>query len=528
MKMYTPKKYSIFSQKAMLNKVVCEFLLRCKSAVSITVTLLFITCSNLGAQDLLITSIDSSAFPNVKLQIVYKGKKKFDKSELNFSQDGRPLTFTINESAPGSAPEKGRAIFFLMEASGNTFGKPLIEIREGVISAMDNLEPEDLFNAGTFGSFEVDSIGLMKMADHFSPSHGQIRESIISKMRAFEDTALRSDLYKNILETLNYFNAEKGIPQHRILVVVSAARNNSKSPQTSSSVIGAAKEAGMPIHSITVLASDSAYSAGRMDLISRKTGGKYYTCKSQIEIANSLTDILNLPVPESMKDASYEITLTAFNELQLNTAKIELSFRDTRQIITASVATGGSLIPEDYRKYMWISIGILGLIVVIMIFINLFSRRKSRSSNKEIDMTAPEVIEEDLPTIDEKPQVQTIRVQKSSYQKQETEVKSPIFPTEPPKSNGPVVLVSLNGRTQTYPLVKEETFLGRHDSNDIHVPEQTVTGRHAVIRLKSGKVSIEDLGSTNGTFVNGERIRSIDINAGDRIRVGQIEITVKV
>lgn len=512
----------------MLNKVVCEFLLRCKSAVFIAVTLLFIASGKLVAQDLLITSIDSSAFPNVKLQIVYKGKKKFDKSELNFSQDGRPLTFTINESAPGSAPEKGRAIFFLMEASGNTFGKPLIEIREGVISAMDNLEPEDLFNAGTFGSFEVDSIGLIKMADHFSPSHGQIRESIISKMRAFEDTALRSDLYKNILETLNYFNSESGIPQHRILVVISAARNNSKSPQTSSSVIGAAKDAGMPIHSVTVLASDSAYSAGRMDLISRKTGGKYFTCKTQIEIANALTDVLNLPVPESMKDASYEITLTAFNELQLNTAKIELNFRDARQIITASVPSGGSLIPEDYRKYMWISIGILGLIVVIMVFINLFSRRKSRSSNKEIDMTAPEVNDDKLPIVEEKNQTPTIRVQKSSYKKQESEVNSPIFPSEPPKSNGPVVLVSLNGRTQTYPLIKEETFLGRHDSNDIHVPEQTVTGRHALIRLKSGKVSIEDLGSTNGTFVNGERIRLKEINAGDRIRVGQIEITVKV
>jgi hypothetical protein len=265
-----------------------------------------------------------------------------------------------------------------------------------------------------------------------------------------------------------------------------------------------------------------------MDLISRKTGGKYFTCKSQIEIANALTDVLNLPVPESMKDASYEITLTAFNELQLNTAKIELNFRGSRQIITASVLTGGSLIPEDYRKYMWISIGILGLIVVIMIFINLVSRRKLRSSNKEIDMTAPEAIEEEVTLTEEKPQVQTIRVQKSSYQKQESEVKHPVFPAEPPKSTGPVVLVSLNGRTQTYPLIKEETFLGRHDSNDIHVPEQTVTGRHAVIRLKSGKVSIEDLGSTNGTFVNGERIRAKEINAGDRIRVGQIEITVKV
>jgi hypothetical protein len=529
MKMLIPIKFQIFGPKTMLNRAIKGQWFSLRTALVFTLTCLMLNVGNVGAQDLMITSIDSSAFPEVKFQIVYKGKKKFDKSELSLTQDGRPLTFTINESAPGSAPEKGRAIFLLIEASGNTFGKPLIEMREGVISAMDNLEPEDLFNAATFGSYEVDSVGLVKMADHFSASHGQIRESIISKMRAFEDTALRSDLYKNILESINYFNAEKGIPQHRILIVLSAARNNSKSPQTSSSVIGTAKEFGMPVHSITVLSSDSAYSAGRMDLISRKTKGKYFTCKSQIEIANAITDILNLPVPESMKDATYEVSLTAFNELQLNTAKIELNFRGTRQIITASTFSGGSLIPEDYRKYMWISIGILGLIVVIMVFINVFSKRKSRSSNKGIDTLAPEFVEDEVPIIEEKPQVPTIRVQqKSSYKKQETEVSSPVFPNEPPKSNGPVVLVSLNGRTQTYPLVKEETFIGRHDSNDIHVPEQTVTGRHAVIRLKLGKVSIEDLGSTNGTFVNGERIRSKEIMPSDRIRVGQIEITVKV
>jgi pSer/pThr/pTyr-binding forkhead associated (FHA) protein len=108
-----------------------------------------------------------------------------------------------------------------------------------------------------------------------------------------------------------------------------------------------------------------------------------------------------------------------------------------------------------------------------------------------------------------------------------SESVSPVLPPTLKVPSGPILLVSLNGRTSSYPITKPETLLGRSESNDIPLAEQTVTGKHAVIRLENKTLTIEDLGSTNGTFVNGERIRSQVIKHGDRIKLGQVELTLK-
>ncbi len=481
------------------------------------------------AQELQVLSVDTSAFPEIRVQLVYKGRKKFDENDLSVSQDNKLIQFTINESAPGAAPERGRAVFFLLEASGNTFGKSLIGIRDGMVNALDNLEPEDLINVGYFGSFEVDSTGLTLLNSEFTTSHGRIREALLSRLRAVEDTARRSDLYKNILSSLDKMFAQSSLPQHRLFIVLSAARNNSQYPATSSEVIGKAKEFGIPIHSLTILMNDSAYSAGRMDLISRKTGGKYFNCKSEVEITNAITDILNLPVPESMKDAFYEARFTVTDPLQLRTAKVDLKFKGSRQILILNAPNSEEFIPDDYKKYLWISVGIFGLIVVMMIMINLFSKRKSRAqsnSEEETELLAPI---ENQATVLRTGGFTNPRVQ-SAVVSGERNTHEPIRSTtpKPPVPSGPVLLVSQNGRTQSYPLEKEETVIGRHDTNDIIIKEITITGRHAVVRKLKEGIELEDMGSTNGTFVNGERIRKKLIQSGDRIRLGTIELTLKL
>ena len=44
----------------------------------------------------------------------------------------------------------------------------------------------------------------------------------------------------------------------------------------------------------------------------------------------------------------------------------------------------------------------------------------------------------------------------------------------------------------------------------------------------AGELEVEDLKSTNGTFVNGERVERSALKAGDRVRIGRVELTVRV
>jgi pSer/pThr/pTyr-binding forkhead associated (FHA) protein len=65
--------------------------------------------------------------------------------------------------------------------------------------------------------------------------------------------------------------------------------------------------------------------------------------------------------------------------------------------------------------------------------------------------------------------------------------------------------------------------LGRGKHNDIVLSDHFASIDHAVFRLKKGQTIVEDLGSTNGTWVNGEQINSpVQLVAGDYVKIGSI------
>ncbi|MBG0788453.1 MAG: FHA domain-containing protein, partial [Anaerolineaceae bacterium] len=75
---------------------------------------------------------------------------------------------------------------------------------------------------------------------------------------------------------------------------------------------------------------------------------------------------------------------------------------------------------------------------------------------------------------------------------------------------------------KTYPLEKQEILLGRDLANDIAISDPEVSRRHSRFLMQEDNVIIEDLGSTNGTFLNGQRIASPQqLRAGDVITLGE-------
>lgn len=89
----------------------------------------------------------------------------------------------------------------------------------------------------------------------------------------------------------------------------------------------------------------------------------------------------------------------------------------------------------------------------------------------------------------------------------------------------PRMIVSIDGVViKEVQLTKERTTLGRRPYNDIVIDNLAVSGEHAVIHMAGHEVEIEDMGSTNGTYVNAKAVKRQELRNGDTVEVGKYKI----
>ena len=87
------------------------------------------------------------------------------------------------------------------------------------------------------------------------------------------------------------------------------------------------------------------------------------------------------------------------------------------------------------------------------------------------------------------------------------------------------LVVSLDGVViEEVQLTKDKTTLGRRPYNDIVIDNLAVSGEHAVLQMVGCDVFIEDLNSTNGTYINGKAIKKQLLTHNDTVKIGKYKI----
>ncbi len=91
-----------------------------------------------------------------------------------------------------------------------------------------------------------------------------------------------------------------------------------------------------------------------------------------------------------------------------------------------------------------------------------------------------------------------------------------------------LIRLQSDGKTAKAPIGRELTIIGRQTGCQLRIRSAEVSRKHAEIRFEEGTPAIKDLGSSNGTYVNGIKVIEKRLEAGDLIAIGPVVLLVQL
>jgi predicted component of type VI protein secretion system len=91
-----------------------------------------------------------------------------------------------------------------------------------------------------------------------------------------------------------------------------------------------------------------------------------------------------------------------------------------------------------------------------------------------------------------------------------------------------LVMFRADGERRSFSIVRDMTVVGRREDCDLRIPLGEVSRKHCRLIKDGDTMRLEDLGSSNGTFHNGERVREATLAAGDTVQIGPVTFMVQI
>jgi pSer/pThr/pTyr-binding forkhead associated (FHA) protein len=91
-----------------------------------------------------------------------------------------------------------------------------------------------------------------------------------------------------------------------------------------------------------------------------------------------------------------------------------------------------------------------------------------------------------------------------------------------------LVMFKTDGSRRSFSLHKQTTTVGRREDCDVRIPLGEISRKHCRLIREDDTLKIEDLGSSNGTYINGQRIQGATLSPGDTIKIGSVVFVVQL
>ena len=194
------------------------------------------------------------------------------------------------------------------------------------------------------------------------------------------------------------------------------------------------------------------------------------------------------------------------------------------------------------NKLLFIGLIVLLLLILILIIVLLNKRKKARLEaerlqDEELEKVRGQQAEADSKVAQQQQELQKmkdaegakIRAEEEAKRKKEKEEQDALKLQEmASRGNLPWFTFDFNGSSGSIEMNTPDFSFGRGTDVNYTLNHKTVSRNHFIVSFQDGSYSIQDLGSSNGTLVNGNKVSQAKLNHGDVISVGEIILTFHI
>ncbi len=497
-----------------------------------------------------ILKTDTAGFPLLTTTIELTGRVQPIKGDFNLQDEsGKKLeirSFEKKGKEKEGEATQNRLIYLLIDASPYADGIPIKNFKSASVEALGQLTGDDLLNVGYFGNDAQGSV--THFGQDFSNNIGGFENDIKNRIVVNADSSANyiPDAFKAIYEAMDKMKKSNKDGQ-KILIVLSGAMGGGKHIYKREDIQERAKKLNITIHTLNFRINDN-FAPEEYKMISDRTDGLTSNASNIGDIKNAMGDFLESRSKKTTEDATqrYIITFEVPNTKDglEHSYKISYAGKEESVLFTAPNA-GGTAGEKGNWTMVYIIIGLIILALILALMYWQYNESRLRKLEEEEAQAEEEAQKQAQIAKKEKEhqaklrdlEEKNIRLQEQLKFKEKELAQKPIIedvPTVVPPSkfdpkktqigagggSSPMLQVIAGAFNKNFRLNKPTMTVGRGAMNDIIVPEQTVSTQHATITIENGSFYINDLDSTNGTFVNGSRVDKQLLKAGDLIKMG--------
>lgn len=397
------------------------------------------------------------------------------------------------------------------------------QIKDLLNGLLDAHGEKEIFRLATF-SDKIDYL-----SDTYTNDYTALKNMVNSIIYSDQETYLTDVLY-DVIDDLNK-DAYMGYTK---LIIISDGVDNKPLGITREELNSKLKDTPYPIYTVGAFTGKNNDQLENMFALSRITGSEYYVLEESAvnEIVSSFSRDTSITVFEALIPEDAKVGGKQGSKLLLSDGSqivfdVSLPFnvrREKKEESTEILPTEEPELPPIEEKsdglslpFILLIIGGIVIIVTTMVIVIILVKKKGKAKgtdSSEIDCGSTEIQEKDTEFV-------------------ERGTKAGVLPPVGGMEKKPrykVTLTDKNNLTRSFQCeLRNSVSVGRAAGNDIVIDSGSVSKKHCMITNKNGRLFIQDLNSTNGTYINKEEIHfDTEIFSGNIIRIGKEELLVKL